>query len=240
MLLVAVVSVVLCVAIRFGPHLAWVTSWQYRATADVRGIPSREMVEVVVPEDWVEVQWGELRFSLPPDVAATRSNVTNSDYVEFRDGSSHIAVSLPGDYRLTDSYWRYMFENLPDRGEEVFSNARLQAEIYAANADDFSWWMSPNELKWHRWRMDMALLLISRGVESVEIIDSESVEGVLAWDPDRSAVFEWYSRDGSASGSIIFDLRNARDSGYLDRIRAVCGSVEHVPKGTSPRDGGSR
>ena len=68
-LIFACATMCIFLLIAFWPHLLWKLESAWLGCNDVRAIPSSEMPDPPLPEDWKTCRFGPLEFSLPPELA---------------------------------------------------------------------------------------------------------------------------------------------------------------------------
>lgn len=175
------------------------------------------------PSDAQLVRVGSVEFELPETLLAKPEAVANGLVgFRFQGDAKQVVVSLP---RNNVEVLRAFHRELSDAGlsDQYFQSVpRLHAAIYEASSADFRWSMSYDELRWHAWLIAKSRVIRSFKTRSVETRFADDVEGLLLVGT-RSAVFEWYSKDARAFGTVIFEQKEGDlDLGW---VRHACASL---------------
>jgi hypothetical protein len=179
------------------------------------------MPEGIAAEASIPVKVGSVELRIPK--AFQRDARPRADGIaglHCKCNSREVFVSLPRSGRETLRAFHRELADLPKRYHK--SVPRLHTAIYEASSGEFRWSMSWDELAWHSWLMKRSVLVRSPNVRRLETLFGAEIEGNLK-EMTRSAVFEWYSTDGVAFGSVVFD----QDNGEIDLewVRPVCRSL---------------
>ena len=199
------------------PHLVW----KWSNSFDVKAIPTVPMPRGAFTEESVLVKVGSVELRIPEPLGHDARPVAGGLVGLHCDSDSkEVFVGLPYSNRETRRAFHKELADLPDRYRK--SVPQLHVAIYQASSEDFSWSMSFDELQWHAWLIKKSRGIRVSSVSHVETLFGDEIEGILLV-MQRSAVFEWYSKDGNAYGNVFFE----EPMGEIDLkwVRPVCASL---------------
>lgn len=220
--LLLAVALSIAVAAYYRDHIAW-----YRNPIRT-SVTSTPVSKMPIPErdgTWYRCRIGSLTFDIPESLyggAPPRPHSESARVFPFDGPELELHVILPND---NSEFARDFHKHLPPGIRTLqLSIPRVYARAYEADGADFRWSMSPAELEAHKQLIVINLGLAATDVQRVETRwDADAIEGLLKIMSDDLAVFEWYSADERAFGSIAFESKDGKLD--LDIVRAVCVSL---------------
>ncbi len=211
LLALGLVALALGLYLRFGEHMAWLLHEDSRA--DLKPIPTRPLIAPPPEEEYLICRIGPLEFEIPTAVSAkVRTEIgTYSTSLMIYEDMRVVSVHLPN--RSSESF-RARLAEFPEKRSLTYP--RLQAEAAGVQSSDFSFAMSPRELRWHKWLMGERAVY-ENDFDFLEYQWRPELEGCLfAAGPGRD--FIWQSVDLQWSGSFLFTQLGDDDAW----IRRVC------------------
>lgn len=201
-------------------HLFWWWQENRAGFPAIQAIPDHPMPTTPIPGDWIRCRVGSLELSLPPELAANRIVPNKGGApVVFHDESRVMIVSAPEDMRDLSQLLNTATDLSPP--SQPFTLPRLRLALYQVSSDDFCWSMTPEELKWHVFRITTSRLIRPDSVDYTESFSHTGLDGIAHFHGHRVA-FDWQSSNG-LGGYIHF--RDVGGKVEPDWIRAVCQSL---------------
>lgn len=227
-LLVAVLTVVVLVGacVRYRTHLYY---WLIASSTDAprfKPIPTREMPDTDIPDNWALYRTGQLELRLPQSLLARRLPLPKEvDADVFDDGHHHIKVLHPVEQGELQSVLDTASAQYP--GKSPLTGPRFLAACYALGSDDFRWSMSPEEVRWH-----MLCLALSPGLRPTrgghaETLFTKELDQVVLF-ADGYARINW-EVPGEAAG-VLFIVYKSDTEHNRQWVRAVCRSLKWAPR----------
>lgn len=218
-LVLAVVVLGVLAAYHYRFHLLW----QYKAAQlglrDVHAIPDRTMCDAPTPAEWVRCRVGCVELSLPPDLAESRIVRKDDSVVLFQQGARAVIVAVPTDTSGVSGILATASECCPE--PQRFTMPKLRRACYQVGSDDFRWSMTPEEARWHAFRVAAGKLIRANPGGHTESMFREDLDGILHI--AQRGVFEWQSNKAALWGYIHFvDREEKSDPTWM---QAVCQSL---------------
>jgi len=249
----------LAFSLRFGPHLHWRFA-RPKVCAGIVAIPVKPLVAPPPDGDVVTCQIGPISFELPEWMSRTFSVAGSSimpaipglapegvdpggvsfSGADFSGRPCHLHFRLPSPY---DGFPQSTISGLP--AKKVLSGARLWKEVYGAQSSDFSFGMSPSELRWHQWLLTRRSQE-SRDVRLLEYLWREDFECCsLTYVQDNYSSPEtticcvnWETVDRNWEGSMYFtsdSINSSHHAGWIRRALATL-TIQGDPAALWKRD----
>lgn len=234
-------AICLFLLIAFWPHLLWKLESAWLGCNDVRAVPTSEMADPPLPEDWKTCRFGPLEFSLPPELADRLEIRVNRSIVMlvFDDGSRSIAMIVPEAPQNRDTVFAALQDEygMPDEGLQL-SQMRLQLASYQASSDDFRWSMTRKELRWHAWCILMSRIYCLMPTTSAEYVLHDDIEGILDLNASsKTNTFSYQTADDRFAGTVIFQQhRGSLDTTFVRRVCQSCRFFEDRMPKPMPRE----
>jgi len=166
-------------------------------------------------EECVRVRIGAFSFEMPVSLTENFEVLRSpTQCIRFVDGEREFDLNLtPLQSSLFPPY---------DFGEDPKPpSPQLYRECASVNSDEFSYSMSLDELRWHKYLVSFRQLMPQ--MSDIEFCDSATISGnLLNFHPGYN--FEWSSKDDKWHGAMTFVDR--RDAANIDWIRHVCATFE--------------
>jgi len=187
---------------RFGPHLFWLLDRTRLPLVD--SISNVSLDVEPTTETFFRCQVGPIAIDLPESMRgnfdAQRDLSNDRVSLRFTDGirTAHVNVTPMKDFVM------FPMSGFPNKKNDTHS--QLYRQIAAVKSSDFSFWMTTDELRWHKWLITNRRLL--HEPESIENIDCTSMEGNLLRFPSTKGIcynFEWATTDGEWKGAVSFE-----------------------------------
>ena len=205
----------------FRPHLRWLCKRHCQGVEEVRAIPVFTLHPALVPSDWILCKLGEFELSLPPEFATNRNEV--SSCVVFFSGTKKVIVGPPK--HAGDALQLLLPTTSQLCGKvKTMTIPQLKLECYKADSNMFCWSMSPEQVQWHVFIMELCRIVrpASESIRLVEYSFDGDIDAVIAFG-QRHAILDWESKEDGFCGYIHFvDAQNDID---MDWIRSVCWSI---------------
>ncbi len=218
-----IVGAVVLAGLRYHAHLLWKYQERRLGLQSVSTIPDYPMPITVVPEGWVRSRVGCIEFSLPRELAASETARANGGSIfSCQEGSRVVAVSAPTDDYEVSALLKAATHLCPRSQRYTMPSLRLAC--YRASSGDFCWSMTPEEVRWHAFRITTSKLIrpISDGsTESLSVL-RDDLDGIVHFFPG-GAMFEWYCKVHMRGGYMLFT--DCCETGNRDWIRAVSQSI---------------
>lgn len=218
---VVLLAVVAGIVFHYRLHFLWLYSARRLDLHEVHAIACGDMPETSIPDNWVQCHFGGMELSLPPDLAENKLPPNGSVASRFSHGLSDLGVGPPEDTTEMSQYFDAMSKLSP--ASRRLTRARFRLACFEADADNFRWSMTPEEVQWHSFCVTNSKLFICPAEGHVETLFRDDIEGLLHFFSDR-ADFQWQTNDGKLGGIVIF--RDRRDEIDPSWIRAVCQSLK--------------
>ena len=226
---VVVAMVVMCFSVfvmatlYFRLHLWWIFTRHCHGLKELAAIPTAPLPPAPVPSNWIRCQVGEFELSLPPEFATTGNDVSKNKCTVFTSGTKTILVGPP---TPTGEALRLLIPTTLQLCGKVktMSVPQLKLECYQTSSDMFSWSMSPSQVQWHAFVMEICRIVrpMSGSMSLAEYAFDGDIDAVIAFGP-KHAILDWESKGDGVGGYIHFiDVQNDVDS---DWIRSVCRSI---------------
>ena len=209
---IATVACLLAFSVRFGPHLVWRVSYSHTAVG-VNSVPCKPLISNALTEEVVSCHVGPFSFELPRSMANpidVRRGIGGVN-LQFGDGERTLILNLTP----LENVEIFPLADFPDKPKLTY--ARAYKEILTADSHDFSFAMSRDEFRWHKWLLTNRTL-IPETIESMEFHRSAELEGNLLFAPSFRC-FDWATIDGTWKGTIHFQGSPQDD---LNWARHVC------------------
>ncbi len=219
-----VILVCLCVLWSFKHHLLWTVYFEPRSPLEYGyEAPISEMPRVSVPDEWVAVEIGNLRLSLPENTAKNKSLTTDSPpYTIFQDDRFSVVVSPRNKTSpATDASLLEAASIHPD--EPSFTWTSLRAELYRADESDFSWFMTNEQLFWYEYCMVHRLELPGQKVETR--LFENGADKLLILEKEQSQI-QFQSRNCPMLVTVLVKSTGPEPLDY-DVVRAICESIAY-------------
>lgn len=218
---VVLLAVVAGIVFHYRLHFLWLYSARRLDLYDVHAIACGDMPETSIPDNWVQCYFGGMELSLPPDLAENKLSPDGSVASRFSHGLSDLGVGPP---KLMPDLSQYLnaaskLSPMPRR----FTLIEFRLACFEADADNFRWSMTPEEVVWHTFCATNSKLIIHPREGRVETLFRDDIEGLLHFFSDR-ADFQWQTNDGKFGGFLFF--RDRRDKIDPSWIRAICQSLK--------------
>ncbi len=229
-LLIAITAaaVLLGLFLRYAEHLEW---WVFHShvAAGLEPIPTKPLIVPPPEEVFALCRIGPVSFEVPQSMTGSIENRRGlgGAYFQFFDDDRALAVLLP---HTGVTVFQQELAEFPEMAKLTFS--RLQIEIAAARAGDFSFAMSRRELRWHKWLVTYRDQ-ISPPFHSIEYLRRPELEGNLFSYP-KFHRYSWETADFRWTGSMTFTHREPNRD---DWVRRVCDSfaIHGAPEELSGR-----
>ena len=217
-LLVAVflVSALLGLSIRFGPHLIW-KFVQSDISAGIVPIPSQPLAAAPPKDNLVICNVGPVSFELPAKMAESVSvhRGIGGVFLRFYEDDRSLFLQLPK--RYLGALLQHEIDTFPEKSKITFP--RLLKEIADGQSADFSFGMSHGELRWHKWVLTTRSRM-SSDIDLVQYLWRPDLDGYLTSEYSYSAhTFQWATTDRQWEGAMHFRCSSRDD---MDWIRHVC------------------
>lgn len=219
-----IVGVLVLTGLRYHTHLFWKYEEKRLGLQSIRAIPDDPMPKTLIPDDWVRCRVGCVEFSLPYELAASETASANgSSLFLCQHGSRVVAVSACIDEYEVAGLLKAATHLCP--GSQCYTMPSLRLACYQASSDDFSWAMTPEEVRWHAFCITTSQLIRPTSDGHTESLLRDDLEGIAHFFCEGAA-FEWQSKVHMRGGYMLFTDR--RETSDRDWIRAVCQSVKAV------------
>ena len=194
---IAAVALLLGLVVRFGGHAVWLATRTRLPT--IQSIPASVLNAEPVEEEFRNCNIGPISLGLPVSMCQTvqvRRPGSGGINLHFSDNSRTAIVNLTP-LQDTVSFPRTEF---PDRVGET--DMRLYREIAAVQSSDFSFAMTNQQLRWHKWLVTNRRFIPE--VESIEYRETPELEANLLRFSSTVYNFEWGTTDGKWKGAVTF------------------------------------
>ncbi len=203
-------------------HLVWLYQARRLGLQEVQAIPDRPMPVTPLPSDWVRCRVGGIELSLPPELANNKvAAAKDGNIVKFQHGSQAVTIVSPKDMAEFAKFLRVVSELCP--GSPRFTLPRLKLVYYGTSSDDFSWSMTPEEVRWHAFCMSNGKLVRPESNGRTESFFRDDFDEIVHFGRGH-AEFDWQSNDRMYGSYMYFFY----DDDEFDPtwIRAVCQSIK--------------
>ncbi len=213
-------AVILTLSRYFAPHVSWIRN-RPRASLSIQRIPNKPLVARPPDCPVVTCEVGPISFSLPESLSKSvtiQSVAYSGQEFVFDDGERHLTVQFP--LRWDNYYEVPGIKEFPDKA--AWTNPRISHAIYDASSSDFSFTMSRQQLRWHKWLIEQRLNRSGSHIKSLEYLWGPCVEGELrksVYGTHEIWGFSWSTADRKWVGRVTFTDQSSNDT---DWIRHVC------------------
>ncbi len=218
LLAVAVLCLLLAVAVRFGPHIAW--KIRSRSLPRVERIPTRPLVDRQPSEQLAVCRFGPIHCEVP--IAFTRNLAIQRDWekkvfliiLRDNDGKFRGAIQFP---EKGEGYRPWDQTGCPVAAN--WSLQRIQKAMYDESSRNFSWFMSHRDLAQHAFLISLRSSFVSSDDDTpLEYEWRDDLDGTLVYS-NSHATFSWSTTMSKANGFARFNLH---ESDQDDWIRHFC------------------
>ncbi len=215
LIVLAVLCGALACSIRFGPHILWVIV-DSDGSSNVHQIPSKALVSGPSDSPFVTCQVGPLSFALPESLSKNVDveSGLHGQLLVFDDANRVLSFQIP--YRYEGFFTVPGASDFPEKAE--WTAPRIHKAILDAASSDFSFAMSHEELRWHKYLLKQRSLRPT-DIKSIEYLWRQDLEATLISTGD-SWLFEWSTIDRKWMGKMHFMVPSTSES--EDWIRQVC------------------
>jgi hypothetical protein len=212
---IACIAVLLALGIRFGEHARWYVTSVQRPT--ITAVPVTPLVVEPIAEETTSIIIGPYSLRLP-------ASMCQAFEVKRQNGFGPALL-------FTDNTRKAIIHLSPAHNARFFSMAdfpskagrtdfQIYKEIASANSTDFSFGMSTEQLRWHKWLVTNRKFFTN--VEPIEVVETRELEAkLLRLSPNHSS-FEWETTNGEWKGMLRF-IDPTGDPGW---IRFVASTFE--------------
>jgi hypothetical protein len=207
-------------------HIYWkYVEYQYNLQ-NVKKIPDKPMPEMNIPKNWEKYSWEYMSFYLPPGASLIDKikdtvvyNIKNTEHGEIK-----LILTL---HSVTPDFFKSL--DLPSQprppNNEFWTSPQLRLKIFSAEANDFRWSMTPNDVRWH------ILAIYERsGFNAIQTKNTESIlKSDLVCDLNFCENFiwlNWQCPSCSKGGYINFYTQNKEQGVVLNIIRLISQSIK--------------
>ncbi|MBX7071574.1 MAG: hypothetical protein K1X71_00390 [Pirellulales bacterium] len=181
---VVLLAVVVGIVFHYRLHFLWVYSARRLDLYDIHAIACGDMPETSIPDNWVPCHFGGMELSLPPELAENKLPPNGSVASRFSHGLSDLGVGPPEDTTEMSQYFDAMSKLSP--ASRRLTRARFRLACFEADADNFRWSMTPEEVVSHTFYATNSKLIIHPREGRVETLFRDDIEGLLHFFSDRS------------------------------------------------------
>ena len=194
----AVVAILLAAGIRLGEHFAWLANSSLLRT--IQAIPATPLVVEPVAEKFTSCTIGPMTLELPASMCqrfdVQRDPGNGSISLRFTDNTRTALVNLTP---MRD-FVPFQLTGFPDKANQT--HFQLCREIAGVRSSDFSFGMTTEQLRWHKWLVTNRRFVPD--VESIEYVETAGLEANLLRFSSVAYNYEWGTTDGEWKGAVTF------------------------------------
>lgn len=202
--------------IRFSPHMIW-RMYHKDIAVGVEKVPSLPLIASPLNEPTVLCRMDDISFVVPETLSGNVSidSVLNHGRVLcMKDDKRSMMLQIPysSPWKESPGY----VDGFPEKTD--WTRPRFGQAMWSAGSVDFSYWMSLEDLRWHKHLLTARSRVGS--IKSVGFLSKGNIEGTLQ-EAASSWMFTWSTKDRRWEGNIAFSVT---DGVKTDWIRTCCSS----------------
>jgi hypothetical protein len=210
---IACIALLLALGIRFGAHALWYVTGVQRPT--ITAVPLTPLVVEPIAEETTSVIIGPYSLRLPASMCQSFEVKRPTGFgvvLLFTDNTRKAII------HLSPSHNARFFPMADFPSKAGLTDFQIYKEIVSANSTDFSFGMSTEQLRWHKWLVTNRKFFPN--VEPIKFVETRELEAKLLRLSSNHSSFEWETTNGEWKGVLRF-IDPTGDPGWIRYVAST-------------------